>query len=294
MKQPALSLTLAALCLASLPAWAGEASGQFTVSKHPPIKPKYAAAYETRDQRDARKRAVEVVLSEEPVDMAAAIGELDPHTNLINQKALMGHNYIILWVRPNNDVSMNATYSETMTQYVDMTGGALGGRLKADIKTLTADTVAGRVFMSSPAQTMDKDTYSIDVAFSAPITHPPAATKLPAGGGEPGKAFQSLVGAISKKDWNGIKANVSERALKSFNDADRTDKENLDDALSSFDIWLPKKPGKVTGGELRTDTAILELEAEVFEGQKGLFLVKMVKSGPRWVFDRAERAGMID
>src|SRR5258707_7107757 len=97
------TIVCAAFTLIALPAIAGEASGQFTVSKRPPIKPKYAAAYETRDQRDARKRAVEVVLSEEPVDMAAAIGELDPHTNLINQKALMGHNYIILWVRPNND-----------------------------------------------------------------------------------------------------------------------------------------------------------------------------------------------
>src|SRR5438105_8469519 len=81
--------------LAALPAltwpviaFGGEASGQFTAGKRPPIRPKYAAAYETRDQRDARKTAIEVVLSEEPIDVAAAAAELDPHSNVINQKAL--------------------------------------------------------------------------------------------------------------------------------------------------------------------------------------------------------------
>src|SRR5437763_1642462 len=201
-----------AIALLAAPALFADVTGQFTTDKRPPIKPKYAAAFETRDSRDARKRAIEVVLSEEPVDVAAAIGELDPHTVLINQKGLQGpHNYILLWVRPGNDVSMNATYSATMTQFADFTGG----RFNADIKTLTADTVAGHVWMSSPAKTMDGGTYSIDVTFSAPITHGPASTKLAAGGGEPGKALQSLFGAISKKSWNDIKGGVAEHALHS-------------------------------------------------------------------------------
>ena len=41
----------------------GDASGQFAAGKWPPIKAKHAAAYETRDQRDARKSAIKVVLS---------------------------------------------------------------------------------------------------------------------------------------------------------------------------------------------------------------------------------------
>jgi len=272
-----------AVALLATPALFADVTGQFTTDKRPPIQPKYAAAFETRDSRDARKRAIEVVLSEEPVDMAAAIGALDPHTVLINQKGLQGpHNYILLWVRPGNDVSMNATYSATMTQFADFTGG----RFNADIKTLTADTVAGHVWMSSPAKTMDGGTYSIDVTFSAPITQGPASTKLAAGGGEPGKALQSLFGAIAKKDWEAIQGSVTEARRKGFDD--------LNDALSSLSMWLSKKPGKITGGELRGETAILEMEGQMFEGQKGLYLVKMVKSGPRWVFDSATPVGMID
>jgi hypothetical protein len=268
----------------------GDASGQFTAGKKPPIRPKYAAAYETRDQRNARKTAVEVVLSEEPIDVAEAAAELDPHTNVINQKALRDHNYVLLWVRPDNDVSMNATYSDTMTQYVEMTGS----RMTADMAANTRDKVAGRIFSPKPLKTMDGDDYTIDLKFSTEVTRPPAGTKLPADGAEPGKAFNALQTAIAKKSWTGIKGNVTAKTLESFYESDRTEKDNLADAIQTLGFHLPKKPGKITGGELRGDSAILNLEGQLFEGQNALFLVRMVKDGSRWVFDRAMNAGLID
>jgi hypothetical protein len=268
----------------------GDTSGQFTAGKRPPIRPKYAAAYETRDQRDARKIAIEVVLSEEPIDVVEAAAELDPHSNVINQKALRDHNYVLLWVRPDNDVSMNATYSDTMTQYVEMTGS----RMTADLTTNTRDKVAGRIFSPKPLKTMDGDPYTIDLKFSTEVTHPPAGTKLPADGGEPGKAFNALQAAIAKKSWTGIKGNVTAKTLESFYESDRSETENLADAIQTLGFRLPKKAGKITGGELRGDSAILNVEGELFEGQNALFLVRMVKDGPRWVFDRAQNAGLID
>ena len=239
-------------------------------------------AFETRDQRDARKRVIEVVLSEEPVDVKAAVAELDPHSNVINQPALMEHNYVLLWVRPGNDVSMNATYSKTMTQFVDMTPGSL----QAEITTYTPDRVVGRLFTTKSVKTMGDEAYSLDLKFSTDVTRAPAGTKLPAGGGEPGKALKALLTAMSKKNWTAIKENVTAKRVESFTD--------LDDALSTLAIWLPKTPAKVTGGELRGDVAVLELESDFFGGQRGLTLVQMVKSGPRWVFDRATRAGFVD
>lgn len=141
---------------------------------------------------------------------------------------------------------------------------------------------------------MDGETYSINLTFSTAVTHAPAGTKLPAGGGAPGKAFEALQAAMTKKDWDGIKSNVTEKRLESFNDADRSAKENLDDALQTLGMFLPKKPGKITGGELRGEVAILDLEGELFEGQNGLFQIRMVKSGERWLFDRATRVGSIE
>jgi hypothetical protein len=275
--------------LSPLIALGGEASGQFTASKRPPIKPKYAAAYETHDQRDGRKIEIEVVLSEEPIDVAEAAAELDPHTNVINQKALRDGNYVLLWVRPDNDMSMNATYSDTMTQYVEMTGS----RMTADLTANTRDKVAGRIFSPKPLKTMDGDEYTIDLKFSTEVTHPPAGTKLPADGGEPGKALKALQAAIAKKSWEGIKSNVSAKNVESFDASYRTPKENLDDAIQTLGFWLPKKAGKITGGDLRGDSAIVNLEGELFENQNALFLVRMVKENSRWVFDCATKAGMI-
>jgi hypothetical protein len=268
----------------------GEASGQFTAGKRPPIRPKYAAAYETRDQRDARKTAIEVVLSEEPIDIAEAAAELDPHMNVIIQKALRDHNYVLLWVRPDNDVSMNATYSATMTQYIEMTGS----RMIADLTTNTRDKVTGRIFSPKPLKTMDGDDYTIDLKFSTEVTRTPAGTKLAADGGEAGKAFNALQSAIAKKSWTGIKGNVTAKTLESFYESDRTETENLADAIQTLGFHLPKKPGKITGGELRGDSAILNVEGELVEGQNALFLVRMVKDGSKWVFDRATNAGLID
>ena len=114
-----------------------------------------------------------------------------------------------------------------------------------------------------------------------------------AGGGAPGKAFDALQAAMAKKDWDGIKSNVTAKRLESFNDADRSAKENLDDALQTLGMFLPKKPGKITGGELRGDVAILDLEAELFEGQQGLFSIRMINSDGHWLFDRATRVGLI-
>jgi hypothetical protein len=289
-RKSVVSLTLALLCAFSSSAFAGEASGEFVAGKRAPIKPKFAAAFETRDQRDARKIAIEVVLSDAPIDVVAAAAELDPHTNVINQSALADHNYVLLWVRPDNDVSMNATYSATMTQFVEMTSSGM----KAEMTANTPDRVAGRIFSPKSLKTMDGEPYSINLTFSTTVTHPPAGTKLPADGGEPGKAFKALQTAIAKKSWEGISANVTPKNLQSFNDSSRTAKENLDGALQRLGFWLPKKGGRVTGGELRGDSAVLELEAELYEGQNGLFLVRMVKTGPRWLFDRATRAGTID
>jgi len=262
------------MALAALTLYFAVASGQFTVTGRDPIRPKYAVAFETRDQRDARKRVIEVVLSEEPVDVKAALMEIDPHTQVINQPAMIDHNYIILWVRPDNDVSMNASYG--VTQYVDMTPGSL----EANISVYTPDHVTGRLHTTRDVKTMGDEKYSIDVKFDTDVTRLPPGTKLAAGGGDAGKALTALFAAVSKKNYDGIKSHVTPRVADMFTDRD--------DAIQTLGIWLPKKAGKITGGELRGDTAVLEMEADY------LYLVQMVKSGDKWVYDRSTRAGFID
>ena len=57
--------------------------------------------------------------------------------------------------------------------------------------------------------------------------------------------------------------------------------------------WVPRDKTKVTGGELRGDVAMLDIEGEMFPGMNGLTLVRMVKSGATWQVDRIQRAGLL-
>ena len=59
----------------SIPALGGEASGEFSTNKREKIRPKYAAAFETRDQRDARKRVIEVVGARYPEELQRRVGK---------------------------------------------------------------------------------------------------------------------------------------------------------------------------------------------------------------------------
>jgi hypothetical protein len=269
---------------------AEQASGQFVAGKRKPIRPRYAVAYDDRDQRDAREHVTAVVLSEAPADIAAAVADIDPHTHLINQPALQDRNYVLLWIKADGTVSMNATYTAGMNQFIDSTTESL----KAELTANTRDRIAGRVYTPKPVKTMDGETYSANLTFAAAVTRLPAGTKLPAGGGEPGKAFTALMAAVAKRNWDGIVRNVSDAHAKDFSDPDKTAKERLDDAIQTLGFWLPRSAAVVTGGEGRGDSAVLEVEGEISKGTRLLFLVRMIKPGTRWVFDTAAKAGFVD
>jgi hypothetical protein len=266
-----------------------DVSGTFVVQGGGTISPKYAAAFETRDGRNPRQKVIEVVLSAAPVDAEAAVAALAPHTHVINQDALMRHDYVLLWVRPDGHVSMNATFGETMTQYVE----ALGESLSAQIVTNTADRVAARVFTPKPVTVMGGDTYTVDVMFTVAVTRGPSATALPAGGGAPGRALAALDEAISRKDWAALQAGLVPDTFARFDNSYDSAAEKADNAATTLRAWLPKSALKVTGGMLRDDVADLEIEGDMFPGQPGLYLARMRKSGTAWQLESATVVGSL-
>ena len=283
---------LAAFCLA-LPAQssAQTASGVFESQPEGRITPKVAAAYVVRDQFNPRQTEVEIILSTTPVDVGKAAADLSPHMAVINDPALKDTNYVLLWISSDGKVSMNATFSKTMTQFVDR--ASVDGRLRAELTTNTPDKVAGRIFTTGPVKTLSGSTYNVDLTFSAPVAKPPAGVALQAGGGEPGKALMDFFNARLKKDWPSLKVALSpamtEMFVKSYND----DKENLADMLDTLDFLLPAKDVKITGGELSGNTAVLDVEGVLASGVKVLTLVRLIRGPSGWLFDRATMAGML-
>jgi hypothetical protein len=188
-------------------------------------------------------------------------------------------------------VSLNATFSKTMTQYIDRASAE--GSLRAELTTNTPEKVAGRIFTAAPVKTLSGSTYTVDLTFSAPVARPPAGTALPAGGGDPGKALTEFFAARQKKDWAALKLALSpamtQTLVKSYND----DKENLADTLETLNLWLPAKDAKITAGTLSGDTAVLDVEGVMASGLKALALVRLIKGPSRWLFDRAVMAGVL-
>ena len=285
-------LAVAVLFLAS-PALssAQTASGAFKAKPEGDITPKVAAAFVVRDQFNPREKRIEVILSTAPVDAAKAAADLSPHTVVINDPALKDTNYILIWIGSDGQVSMNATFSKTMTQFVDR--ASADGAFRAQLTTNTPDKVAGRIFTPAPVKTMGGSSYTVDVTFSAPVVKAPAGTALPAGGGDPGKALLGFQAARQKKDWPALKAALSpaatERFIKSYND----DKENLADTLETLNFWLPVKDVTITGGQLTGDVAVLDVEGVLASGMKTLTLVRLIKRPSGWLFDSAALAGML-
>jgi hypothetical protein len=285
---PAFVLTA---CLGlPLPASAADtASGAVTVQKLGAISPKHAVAYLVRDQRNARTTQTEILLSEVPVDPSAVQTAFDPHMAAINVDALRDRNYVLLFVNPDGRIGMNATFGKTMTQFLNDTSEGL----KAEITTRTATRLEGRLFSGAPLKTLDGSSYTVDLRFAVDVPAQPAGTALPAGGGEPGKALTAFVAAAAKKNWAAIKMGSSPAALQMFEKSYNSEKENADGAADLLGAWLPLQKMRVTGGQLRGDVATLDVEGEMFPGTLGLSIVRMVKAGAAWQFDRAARAGLV-
>ncbi len=267
---------------------AGPASGTVK-SATGTISPTQAIAYVVRDGRNARNTHVELLLTDVPVDAARLAGDLDPHATAINVDELRDRNYLLLWIGADGAVTMNATYTKTMTQYMnDASGG-----LKAELTTNTATKIEGRVFSAAPMKTMDGPTYTIDVKFSADVMPALTGTPLPAGGGDPGKALTGFLAAVTKKNWPGIKAGLSPKALPGYDRDYNTPAENASSAVDIFNARLPMTKAKVAGGVMVSETvAVLELEGERFGG-RSLSLVKMVKTGAAWQFEESAPAGSL-
>jgi hypothetical protein len=184
---------------------------------------------------------------------------------------------------------MNATFSKTMTQFIDDTSGAL----HVTWTTRSAARLDGRLYSTAPIKTMDGTTYTVDLRFAVDGPSPPAGAVLPAGGGDPGKALLAFFAAVAAKNWNAIRAASSPAALQIFDKSYNTPQENASDVADLVDAWIPKQKRVVARGLLSGDSAMLDVEGETFPGMMGLSRVRMVKAGSVWQFDRAAMAGML-
>jgi hypothetical protein len=144
---------------------------------------------------------------------------------------------------------------------VQLTGS---GFWNFDATDYSAKHVTARFFTTETQDFMDKHKYAYDVTFAVPVQAIKAAdeitvdassgTKLPAGGGEPGKAYVAFDKAIRSGNLVELKKQASkDRPLPELS------AEETKQMLEMLKLMRPAKM-KVTGGYVAGDRATLSVE----------------------------------
>jgi hypothetical protein len=273
---------------ATSPATAAEVSGEFSVGDQR-LEPVHATAIRIRDQFAPRSFSTYVVLSQNPVDGAAAIAQTDPYSAIINDVGLREGGAIRLSVGDGGAISSNAQFDWSGTQYVNSTKI---GDLVGEFTTNAPERIAGRVRYKAPVE-IDGVATDLDVRFDVPVLSAPRGAPLPKGGGDAGKAFLAFAGAVEKGDFASAQKLLSAAKAPDFAQEEwETAEENASSGLDILRAWLLKKP-KVTGGESFDDRVVLEVEGEMFEGMNALSIVRMVREDGAWRYDGGATIGML-
>jgi hypothetical protein len=269
-------------------ALAAGVEGGFSVGARK-IEPRHAVALRIRDQNAPRSFETYVVLSENPVDAAAAAASGDPYTTIINDPGLRTGGAIRISLGDDGGNSTNAQFDWNGTQYVE--SSRLGG-LTVKLERNDAEVVAGRVSYPQPVE-VDGEPTRLDVRFEAPVFAPPRGTPLPRDGGPAGKAFLAFAKAVDGGDFDAAFALLSPDKAPQFAKEDyETAEENAASGLDILRAWGLRN-SRVAGGESFPDHVVLEVEGELFEGMNALDLVRMVPVDGGWRYDGSARAGIL-
>jgi hypothetical protein len=276
------------LSLATSAAAAPRVEGGFSAGERQ-LTPRHAVAVRIRDQNAPRSFETYVVLSENPVDAAAAIASADPYSTLINDPGLREGGAIRIGLADGGEASINAQFDWDGTQYVE--SSRLGG-LVVELERNDGQVVAGRVRYPKPLQ-IDGETVNLDVRFEASVLAAPRGTPLPKDGGPAGKAFLAFARSVDGGDFDAAFALLSPGKAPDFAKEEwETAEENAASGLDILKAWGLRK-SKVTGGEAFADHVVLEVEGELFEGMNALDLVRMVPVDGGWRYDGSARAGIL-
>jgi len=263
------------LSLIALPLFAadGTVTGTLNVSgKKTPLK--YVLARTTPNPFDKKKTDVVLLMTDvaiAPADFEGDFGRMQ----LASDGKLNG---VELEIEPQNKQIISGTiYSSSLHG-----GGqvSMTGMHELETTTLTATQIVGKVSMPSHEFAGNKFQYT--ATFSAPIAGkaapaPPVALKgkpLPAGGGDPGKAYDAYRAILVKGDIAGIKKAVAAERAKQVDDPD------FKKMLPMIQAMEPKNV-KITGGAIDGNTATLKAAAkDGKETSKGT--ITMVLEGGVW------------
>jgi hypothetical protein len=241
---------------------------------------KYAVATQKEDPFDKKKKATFLLVTDQEVPPKAVADEFE-FMRWYDKANLHGFSALIT---DDKQVVSGQIYDPGLKH----NGFSSTGTQKLELTSMSATRIAGKI--SIPPGEFFGDKYQYSASFDVPVGAPAAApsvataapkgTPLPAGGGEPAKAYLAFDKAVAAGDMAAVKRGVSAEQRKSMDDPDFKKMFPLMQAMRAKGI-------KITSGAVNGDTATL-LATGKDEGGVSNGTITMVKEGGAWKVQREE------
>ncbi|GAB3346558.1 nuclear transport factor 2 family protein [Lysobacter tyrosinilyticus] len=206
-----------------------------------------------------------------PLDAAKVAAAFDPVDAVREQEPAGG--YIKLCITPDGD---------DCGLFFSPEGFNSGGYGELKLNRRDAQRIAGRFVLAQPEDFMGQD-YQFDLRFDAAVT-PPSGTALPAGGGEPGRAYNAYLTALAKGDIAALRSMAGEEGVWRYPEDDPTAAK---EALKSARDEQPVQ-AEIQRGRLQGEDAILWVRGVDRDDIHRAGRVLMHKSEGRWQFEEAD------
>ena len=252
---------------------AGTAKGTLTVNGKT-FNLKNAHAVNKKNPFDKKKTDVLIVLTDKEIPDGALFDDF-----ALMSLADQGISGVTFAVDADKRINTGTLFSPSFKKMKQFSST---GNQKLDMKTWTRDHVAGSI--SIPADDFFDEKYQYTATFDAPIQTKAAekpmvlkGTPLPAGGGEPAKAYDAYRKAVAAGNMPALRKLVVSEMAKQMDTADFKEMFPLVKAMQQKKI-------RVTGGSVDGDDATLLVESLSEKTMKAT--VTMHREGGQWKLAR--------
>jgi hypothetical protein len=221
----------------------------------------------------------------------------DPTWNILFVSRELGareigeHIWDAAWVHIGITETAEFTDTPTVQVYIQSiklspdAGGNISGGTYPEIEVEAIDTerISGRVWHTETQESFD-DTYSYDFTFSAPLSDPdaPIGDPLPAGGGEPGRAYLKWIEVVHSGDLDALRSIVPPEMVEQLDSA------SAEEAQEQIGFMQEMTPAdvRILGGSTDGEIALLEIEG-MMDGEKVTGEIEMTRMGEFWMPTRS-------
>lgn len=234
---------------------------------------KHAVALSRESVSESGQRKIHLYLTTHPVDPAKAASGFDIDDGITSQLREVQGGMTRVTINPDgSDGGMWFWVSEPSDTF------NTSGFGKLTLTTNTATRLEGSHVLSEPEDFFDK-TYQFDLKFAVDVTSADfTGDALPAGGGEPGKAYLDYVAALAKGDVATLRGMLGDSAQWQLPEGDEASVKSSLESLR----YSTLASATVSGGWLQGERAILKVEGKDGDGNTQRGVIMMVKDGERW------------